>query len=185
EGVGRLRAIEKAREAGGEFQAGINTITGLRRNRKVALFDYTWVTVSYSSRRRGWSWNDEAEYRRTHTRSAVAAQLGVELQPILIRPERLVDKALALVGYEDIDFNALPEFSRAFYVNSPDEAAARRLVTPALARFFLERVRLTVDFVGPWLLITNNSVFRASSAPELIDLASELAELVTRDHAAR
>jgi hypothetical protein len=177
----RFRAIEKAREAGGEFQAGINTVTGERRNRKVALFDYTWVTVTYSTRRSSWSWNDERQYRRTHTRSAVAAQMGVALQPILIRPERLVDKALALVGYEDIDFNVLPEFSRAFYVNSPDEAAARRLVTPPLARFFLERVQVTVDFVGPWLLITNNSVFPAASAPELVELASELAELVTRE----
>jgi hypothetical protein len=176
----RFRAIEKARETGGEFQAGTKTITGLRRNRKVAFFDYSWVTVT-SSTRRGRFWNVEREYRRTHTRSAVAAQMGVEVQPTLIRPERLVDKALALVGYEDIDFRSLPEFSRAFYVNSPDEAAARRLVTPALARFFLERVGFTVDFVGPWLLISKNLLLRAAAAPELLEFASELADLVTRE----
>ena len=33
----RFRVIEKAREAGGDFQAGINTITGDRRGRKVAF----------------------------------------------------------------------------------------------------------------------------------------------------
>src|SRR5438552_13791794 len=64
--LGRFRAIEKAREAGGEFQAGVNTITGTRRDRKVALFDFQWVTVTYSSSRRSWIWNDEREYRRTH-----------------------------------------------------------------------------------------------------------------------
>jgi hypothetical protein len=40
----RFRVIEKAREAGGDFQAGINTITGDRRGRKVAFFDFEWVT---------------------------------------------------------------------------------------------------------------------------------------------
>jgi len=179
--LGRFRAIEKATEAGGDFQAGINTITGVRRERKVALFDYTWVKVRYVSTRRSLFWSHEREYRTTHTRSAVAAQMGVSVQPIVIRPERLVDKAAALIGYEDIDFPALPEFSDRFYVNSPDPAFARRFLTPRLARFFLENVRCTVDLVGPWLLLTNNSTFRASQAPALIELASRLAELVTRE----
>src|SRR6185503_9511796 len=79
--IGRFRCIEKAREAGGDFQAGINTITGERRGRKLALFDYQWVTVSYSRTRRSLFWSSEREYRRTHTRSAVAAQMGVSIPP--------------------------------------------------------------------------------------------------------
>jgi hypothetical protein len=181
----RFRCIEKAREAGGDFSAGINTITGTRRSRKVAFFDYQWVTVRYVSSRRSWLWDDEREYRTTHARSAVAAQMGVSVQPILIRPERLVDKAAALIGYEDIDFTSMPEFSNRFYVNSPDPAFARRFVTPRLAKFFLEHVRCTVDFVGPWLLVTNNSIYRAGHAVELIEFASELADLVTCEQSAR
>lgn len=179
----RFRVIEKAREAGGEFQAGVNTITGDRRGRQVAFFDFEWVTVSYYRTRRGFFnlWDDEREHRTAHTRSAVAARIGVPLQPVLIRPERLVDKAVALVGYDDIDFAALPEFSDRFYVNSPDDGAARRLVTPALARFFLEQVRCTADFVGPWLLLHDNGKMSASRAAELIELASRLAELVERE----
>jgi hypothetical protein len=45
----------------------------------------------------------------------------------------------------------------------------------------MEHVRVTVDFVGPWLLITDRSTFRASRAPELIELGSRLADLVTRE----
>ena len=179
--IGRFRCIEKAKEAGGDFQAGINTITGERRGRKVALFDYQWVTVRYMRTRRSLLWGGEREYRRTHTRSAVAAQMDVSIPPVLIRPERLVDKAAALLGYEDIDFASMPEFSRRFYVNSPDPAFARRFVTPRLAKFFLERVRCTVDFAGSWLLVSNDSVYRASHAPPLLEFASELADLVSRE----
>lgn len=180
----RFRVIEKARAAGGEFQAGINTVTGERNGRKIAFFDFEWVTVSYY-RRRGFLFSDEQERRRTHTRSAVAAELGCALQPVIIRPERLVDKAAALVGYDDIDFDSLPEFSRRFYVNSPDRAAARRLVTPTLARFFLDHVRCTVDFVGPWILVHRDSKLASGEVGPMLDLAERLAELVTREESGR
>jgi hypothetical protein len=178
----RFRAIEKAREAGGEFQAGINSITGTRRQRRVAFFDFQWVTVHYTRRKKsfGWDYEDHPQYR-THVRSAVAAEMGVAVQPILIRPEGLVDKAMALAGYDDIDFAALPEFSRRFYVQSPDREAARRLVTPATARFFLENITGTVDFVGPWLLLHFDSKIPASRAESVIELASRLADQVSRE----
>jgi hypothetical protein len=181
--ISRFRAIEKAKEAGGDFQAGINTITGVRRGRKVAFFDYEGVSVTAYRTRRGLIslWDDQREYRTTHVRSAVAARIGVPVQPVLIRPERLVDKAVALVGYEDIGFASLPEFSDRFYVNSPDSFAARRVVTPALARFFLDHVRCTADFVGPWLLLHDNGKLSVSRAAELIELASRLAERVERE----
>jgi hypothetical protein len=182
----RFRSIEKAREAGGEFQAGINALTGTRRGRMVEFFDIQWVTVVYFHSHRGsWGWWDNPhEHRSTHVRSAVAVEIGPPVQPVLIRPERMVDKALALVGYEDIDFDALPEFSSKFYVNSPDPAFARQLVTPAVARFFLDRVRCTVDFVGPWLLMHDDCKLSAARVEEIIEQATELAELVAREQRA-
>src|SRR6185436_14418577 len=91
----RFRAMEKAREAGGDFQAGINSITGTWRDRKIVFFDYQWVTMHRNPLRGRWRWgwhyDDNGDSRRTHTASAVAIQLGVSLQPVLIRPERLVD----------------------------------------------------------------------------------------------
>src|SRR5687767_1869182 len=180
--LGRFRAIEDARAKGGEFQAGINSITGARRARKLVFFDYQWVTVYYTRRRRSFTAGaEDVPHYRTHRRSAVAAQLGVPLQPVLVRPERLVDKALALVGYDDIDFSALPEFSRRFYVNSPDREAARRLVTPAFARFCLEHVTCTLDFVGPWLLLHDNRPLDPSRVAGRLELASQIADLVTRE----
>jgi len=175
----RFRVIENATEKGEEFQAGINSISGDRNGRKIVFFDVQWKTLLYTTRRI-WT-SDSYPHYRTHRRSAVAAQLGVAVQPVLIRPERLVDKAVALVGYDDIDFSSLPEFSSRFYVNSPQREFARRLVTPNLARFFLDNVSCTVDFVGPWLLLHVNSPARASQVQDLLGLAGMLADLVTRE----
>ena len=180
----RFRAIEKARAGGADFQAGINSITGDCRGRRIAFFDYQWSLPTaiegsrYAVISRG---VDVAGRRRIRQRSAVAVELGVGLQPVLIRPARLVDKALALVGYEDIDFDDLPEFSKAFYVNSPDRAATRRLVTPALAQFCMDHVRCTVGVVGPWMLLTRDAKLSAAGARELLGIAGRLGELVTRD----
>ena len=179
--LGRFRAIENVKEKGGEFQAGINSISGERRGRKVAFFDFKWVTVSCTTRRSAWTLEDSHEHLRTHVRSAVAAQMGVAIQPVLIRPENLVDKAMALAGYDDVDFPSMPEFSKRFYVNSPDRAFARRLVTPALARFFLENVRCTVDVVGPWLLLHDNSTMASGEVARLLEQASRIADLITRE----
>ena len=173
----RFRVIENATEKGEDFQAGINSIGGERNGRKIVFFDFQWRTVLTTSTR---GWLSETR-SRTHRRSGVAAQLGVAVQPVLIRPERLVDKAVALVGYDDIDFPSLPEFSSRFYVNSPQREFARRLVTPNLARFFLDNVSCVVDFVGPWLLLHVNSPARASQVQDLLGLAGMLADLVTRE----
>jgi hypothetical protein len=179
----RFREMERARDANGDFQAGVNSITGLWNRRKIAFFDYHWIAVqAWRTNRPWWRFSDTGDtYRTTHRRSAVAIEIGVAVQPVLIRPERLVDKALALVGYEDIDFDFLPEFSDRFYVNSPDPAAARRLVTPTLARFFMDHIRLSVDFVGPWILLTPDSHLAPRQVQDLMELAGRLGELVTRE----
>jgi len=183
----RFRVIEDAQAKGGDFTAGINSIVGTRRDRQLVFVDFQWTTVVYVSTWRRSIWRgggyDNLPHTRTHRRSAVAAQLGVPVQPVLIRPERIVDKALALVGYEDIDFTSMPEFSERFYVNSPDREFARRIVTPAVSRFFLENVTCTVDFVGPWLLLHDDAPMRSSSVEHRLELASRLADLVTRESA--
>ena len=176
----RFRIIEDAQEKGGEFQAGINSISTAGDGPKVVFFDFQWRTVLYTTTSRGWNSESQPHYR-THRRSAVAARLGVAVQPVLIRPERLVDKAVALAGYEDIDFTSLPEFSDKFYVNSPQREFARKLVTPAVARFFLDHVTCTVDFVGPWLLLHDQSIARSSRVEKRIWVARSLAELITRE----
>ena len=56
-------------------------------------------------------------------------------------------------------------------------------MTPATARFFLENIKGTVDFVGPWLLLHFDGKIPSSRAESLIELASRLADLVTREQA--
>lgn len=178
-----FRPLRDAMEKGGEFQAGLNSITGLRRGRRTAFFDYQYVTaIRYSSSQSPReSWEESHQYYRTHAASAVAAELGFAAAPLLIRPERWTDKVAALMGYEDIDFSALPEFSRRFYVNGPDRLFARKLVTPLLAGFFVDRVRCAADFCGPWVLLYTGRRLSAREAGKLIELASQLADLAAHE----
>ncbi len=84
------------------------------------------MAVVYSRRTRPWYFTggEPREHRRVRRASAVAAQLGFSAAPLVVRPERLADKVAALAGYDDIDFPALPELSRRFYVNGPDPGFA-------------------------------------------------------------
>jgi hypothetical protein len=54
-------------------------------------------------------------------------------------------------------------------------------VTPALAHFFMDHVRLSVDFVGPWILLAPDSHLAPRQVQELMELAGRLSELVTRE----
>jgi hypothetical protein len=176
----QFRPIRDAMERGGEFQSGLNSITGRRRGRLVAFFDYQYVTVTYSrSRRRSWFESEPYEHRWTHRASVVAAELGFSSAPLLVRPERWTDKVAAVMGYEDVDFASFREFSSRFYVNGPDRLFARRLITPLLARFFVDRVRCAADFCGPWLLLYAGGRLTAWRAEGLIELASQLADLAS------
>ncbi len=177
----RFRPIHDAMERGEEFQAGLNSITGLRRGRRVAFFDYQYVKVVLSARSRSWSWRGPREHRWTRRASAVAAELGFSSPPLVIRPEGWADKVAGLLGYEDIDFSALPEFSRRFYVNGPDRLFARRLITPLLAGFMVDQVRCAVDLCGPWLLLYGKGRFTPRRAGDLINMAAHLADLVTHE----
>jgi hypothetical protein len=111
----------------------------------------------------------------------VAAEPGFSAAPLLVRPERWTDKVAAILGYEDVDFAAFPEFSRRFSVNGPDRVFARRLITPLRARFFVDRVRCAADFCGPRVLLTTGRKLPARQAERLIDLASQRADLASHE----
>lgn len=167
------RPVLAVQEKGGELSVGLNSISGTRRGRTVVFFDGECTRVFYAQNRR--------ECHKVIRFSVVAAGVDFESQPVVIRPERLVDKVAALAGYDDIDFDGLPEFSRKFYVNGPDRAFARRLVTPELARFLLGNVRCAVDFCGPWLMLYTGARIPVSRVTSLIELAGRLAELASRN----
>jgi len=68
-----------------------------------------------------------------------------------LRPVTTVDRIDAVFGYQDIDFEESPLFSRRYLLRGPDEAAIRALFDLNLRQYFKSHPDWCVDGRGPWL----------------------------------
>jgi len=73
---------------------------------------------------------------------------------VLIRPEGLFDRLKSVVGFDDIDFESA-EFSRAFYVKSPDRRFAYDLIDARMMEFLLGTRPSLIDMENDRILITD------------------------------
>jgi len=59
-----------------------------------------------------------------------------QLPPFELRSENIFDRIGEAFVHNDIDFDSNPEFSKRYFLRSPDEEGARRLFTPGLQAYF-------------------------------------------------
>lgn len=90
----------------GHSRFGQNEITGKFRGMPVSCLDYQYTTGS-------------GKNRSTHRFGVALLLVDHPLIPLQIRPEHAFDKVGEFLGMDDIDFESA-EFSRRFYVKSPD-----------------------------------------------------------------
>ena len=62
-----------------------------------------------------------------------------------MRPENLFDKIGAAIGFEDIDFDDHPEFSKAFILKGKNEEAIRHFFDAEMLELFTERQGIYVE----------------------------------------
>ena len=118
-------------------------------SRRIWAFDYHYET--YSSSKHG---------RRTnhHYFSAVIIAPNMLLKPLFIRPEHFLDKVTEFFGYDDIDFESA-EFSRKFYVKSPDKKWAYDVIGQPTMEFLLAAPRFTLQFAGGGVIACHGQTF--------------------------
>jgi len=73
---------------------------------------------------------------------------------VLIRPEGFVDKIKSAMGFDDIDFES-SEFSRCFFVKSPDKRFAYDLIDPRMMEFLLATRPPPIDMERGRILLTD------------------------------
>ena len=73
---------------------------------------------------------------------------------VLIRPEDFFDRIKSAVGFDDIDFESA-EFSRSYYVKSPDRRFAYDLIDPRMIEFFLATRPSAIDMEQGRILLTD------------------------------
>jgi len=145
----------------GSNRYAYNIMEGEYNGRRLCAFDYHYETYSHSSK----------GGRRTdhHRFSAVIFDTNLPLKPLFIRPEGVFDKLTEFFGFDDIDFE-LDEFSRKFYVKSPDRKWAYDVIQQSTMELLLRSPRFTLDFRGPHVIAFRNSMFSVAEFEAAVSL---------------
>lgn len=133
-------------------------LTGLA----VCAFDYHYTTGS-------------GKNQQTHSFSAVVAASPLPLEPLLIRPEGVFDKVAEFFGADDIDFESA-EFSRQFFVKSPDKRWAYAVVDQRMMAFLLAVPRYHVQFTRTHIMAWGSSTFSAAEFGSAVRLIRGMLE---------
>lgn len=78
---------------------------------------------------------------------------GAAFPAFELKPETLMQKLGSALGYQDIDFEAYPEFSQTYVLRGLEEAALRRLFSAAVLRFFEHERGWWVEGTADWLTV--------------------------------
>ncbi len=123
-----------------------NLMRGTARDSNIALFDYQY-TIGGGKERHTWS----------QTVISLQSQ-GRMLPAFSLRPERVWHKLGSMMGYQDIDFESNPDFSKKYLLRGPDEAAVRSIFTNRVLTFFESEPGPCVEADGRRLIVYRHSV---------------------------
>ena len=90
--------------------------------------------------------------RHDYRQTVAAFKFLAALPQFDLRPENFLHRIGSAFGYQDIDFDSNPEFSKRYLLRG-DEEQVRRLFTPSLLMFFEQLEKgWSVETSGPWLM---------------------------------
>jgi hypothetical protein len=122
-----------------------NAMVGYAAGGEVLLFDFAFPA---------------GKYLQTQTVAAFYWK-GACMPKFQLRPERLMDQVMQKLGYQDIDSETFPEFSRRYLLRGSDEAAVSAFFGPDKLGFMESRLReekLSVEAAGEWLAVFSPGV---------------------------
>lgn len=135
--------------ARGHSKRVTNLMIGRVDDQDVAIFDYRYTTGS-------------GKHQSHHSQTVVLLPAAKRSLPDLqMAPENPLLRIAEVFGYQDIDIEASPEFSRRYIVKGSDEAAIRQALYPEATAFFADHGGWTVEVQSG-----NVSIYRADSRPK-------------------
>ena len=108
----------------GHSKAIKNMMYGQVNGTKAAVFDYRYTV---GSGKNSHTYNQTVLYFETPR---------LQLPMFTLSPENFMHKFISALGYQDIDFNTRPEFSRRYLLRGPDEQAIRRAFADHILAFY-------------------------------------------------
>jgi hypothetical protein len=101
----------------GHSRKGKRLLTGRIADRDCHIMDYQYITGGGKS-------------SHTHMQTIVLLdQTGTKLPDFTLSPENVLHRLAEMFGYQDIDFESHPDFSKHYLLRGKDEAAIRQAFT--------------------------------------------------------
>lgn len=110
-----------------------NLVHGDSGEVQIAIFDYQYTTGS-------------GKQTQTHRQSvAVLQSPQINCPDFSMRPENFFDKIGSALGFQDIDFEDHPAFSKMFVLQGSNEAAIRAFMKKTLLDYFTSKPGISVE----------------------------------------
>jgi hypothetical protein len=139
--------------ARGHSKGVTNLMTGRLGDQQVAVFDYQYTIGS-------------GKAKRTTMQTVVLLPSAKRSLPDLqMAPENPLTRIAEAFGYQDIDIDSSPEFSRCYILRGPDEAAIRAALSPGAMSYFSEHEGWTVEVQSGTV-----GIYRNDSRPKAVDM---------------
>jgi len=139
-----------------------NLMTGRLDGQHVAVFDYRYTTGS-------------GKHQHTHLQTVVVLPSAKPALPDLqMAPENPLLRLAEVFGYQDIDIDSSPEFSRRYVVKGPDPAAIRAALYPGATSYFAQHEGWTVEAKSGTV-----SIYRADRRARAEDIRMFIEEAFT------
>ncbi|MGD0551667.1 MAG: hypothetical protein ABSB25_03340 [Sedimentisphaerales bacterium] len=148
----------------GHDRYACNVIKGDFAGREFVGCDYHYVTGYGKS-------------SREYDISLVIIKSPILLEPLLIRPETFSDKLAELVGFSDIDFESA-EFSKKFYVKSPDKKWAYDIIHPRMMEFLMNSPEFSIQFDSLSVIVYRDTRFSPAEFEDAANLANGIFERI-------
>lgn len=136
-----------------------NLVQGDAGDVKLAIFDYQYTTGS-------------GKNQHTFKTTIVTIESAeITCPPFSLRPENLFDKVGGMLGFQDIDFESHPKFSKLFVLKSSDEKGTREFFKPALLEYFESQPGINIEAERGVMFFYRGA--RLSKPSELKDLFAQ------------
>ncbi|MCI5168658.1 MAG: hypothetical protein D3903_21820 [Candidatus Electrothrix sp. GM3_4] len=119
-----------------------NEIWGNNKNNRVSIFGY-----SYNSQR------NNSGYSHTYIQTVLSIEDSkLNFPKFELEPENIFHKIGQVFGYQDIDFESFPVFSKKYLLRGRDEVKIRELFTPKVIKYFEMNQNIHIEAQGHILI---------------------------------
>ena len=140
-----------------------NLIEGDSGDVTLRIFDYKFTTGS----------GKQTRHHAQTIASLKSSQLNIP--SLTIHPEGFLSRVGSKMGFQDIDFDSHPTFSKMFVLKGDNEEAIRNFLTPAALEYFEAHQGISLEASGDTLFFYNPN--RRSKPEEIKDLLSRAYEV--------